>query len=468
MSKEVKKTVKSRGSRRVVRKGLRGKPGGSISLESTKDRAWLGALIVGEGSIFNKPSKTRSPCLAIKMLDKPAIDKVAKLMGVRTVAAGWSEITRRRAWHATITGGRAMRVIDLVRPFLTSVKVKQSDAAIAVARAAGFKTRQEMREKRKLKVLETVRLIPGSFTRRIRYANNLRLETVKKYLAELEKDGSVREESDGTATRRVCWFPTQDNQVAPAGSAHPSSSVSSDTLAQDISSPIQNANSHLPQDANGGGSGLGHAPEIMLTDCRGRVVRKGFRGKRGGELRLANAEDRAWLGALIVGEGTIYTRGPRAKIVREPRLAIRMLDKEAIDKAGALMGTRTCAGGRSRPTGRKFWVVQAVGGRAIEVLELLRPFMTPAKLGQADAAIRHSRKTGFRTNREKRENRKDMIEECVRRWPGASTREIGKRTGVGHPRTRIYLQELVEEGKVKLENSGSVGRRRTNWFAGGS
>src|SRR5712691_350297 len=273
VSKEVKKTVKSRGSRRVVRKGLRGKHGGSISLESTKDRAWLGALIVGEGSIFNKPSKTRSPCLAIKMLDKAAIDKAAELMGVRTVAAGWSEITRRRAWCAKVTGARAMRVIDLVRPFLTSVQVKQSDAAIAVARAAGFKTRQEMREKRKLKVLETVRLIPGSFTRRIRYANNLKLEALKKYLAELKKDGRVREESEGTPTRRVRWFPTQD-KVEPAGSGNHSPSVSSDTLAQDISSLIHNANTHPSQDASGG-SGLDCVPEVMLTDCRGRVVKEG-------------------------------------------------------------------------------------------------------------------------------------------------------------------------------------------------
>src|SRR2546425_11394051 len=78
VSKEVKKTVKFRGNRRVVMKGLRGKRGGSINLGRTNNRAWLGALIVGEGSIFNKPSKTRSPCLAIKMLDKAAIDKAAE------------------------------------------------------------------------------------------------------------------------------------------------------------------------------------------------------------------------------------------------------------------------------------------------------------------------------------------------------------------------------------------------------
>ena len=85
------------------------------------------------------------------MLDKVAIDKAAGLMGVRTIAAGWSEITRRRAWCTKVTGARAMRVIDLVRPFLTSVKVKQADTALAVSRAAGFKTRQEIREKRKLR-----------------------------------------------------------------------------------------------------------------------------------------------------------------------------------------------------------------------------------------------------------------------------------------------------------------------------
>jgi hypothetical protein len=310
-----------------------------------------------------------------------------------------------------------------VQPFLTSVKIKQADAAIAKARGKGFKTRDEIRERRKLKVLETVRRMVGSFTRKVRYANNLRVKSCMKYLLELERDGKITRIIDGAAARpRIRWFPIQDEQVPPFDSSHESSLVessSSDTLAKEIPCSIQVQNLQPHQDAGGSGSKSEQVWEITLTNRHGRIVRKGMRGKRGSQLTLSDVDGRAWLAALIVGEGTIFTRGARGKIVREPRLAVKMQDKEALDKAGALMGVRTCAAGISKSTGRKFWGVQAVGGRAIKVIELLRPFLTPAKTRQCNRAILRARKTGFRTLQEIREDRKRLVEEWVKLRPGS-------------------------------------------------
>ena len=407
----------------------RWRPAGKINLDAMEDRAWLGALVVGEGSIFNKGT-SRQPCLSIKMCDKSAIDKASRLMGIGTIATGKTAIAGRQTWSVRATCSRALRVIAMVRPFLTWVKIRQARAAITRARSAGFKTREEMREERKTKVLETVRKMPGAYAKRIGRINGLNGYRCLKYLKELERLGRVRKESHGLSERhRLRWYPAQVPEM------------------QESESLARNVERQEPRH------------QMTLKARNAMSFRKSFQNVRGGEPRLGPIESRAWLAALIVGEGTFYAEKVGRR-VRRPRLVIKMQDKEAIDRAGALIGVRTCAAGFST-TGRRFWSVQAVGGRAIEIIGLVRPFMTPAKIRQAHRGIVSARRTGFRTLGERRDDRKRIILEYVRLNPGCLTRELASKTGISN-RYRTLLPELEREGKLTKKRAAR--RRGTQWF----
>jgi len=414
-----------------------------INLDAVEDRAWLGALIVGEGSIFTKKrGKSRQPAVSIKMCDRSAVAKAARLMGVSVIASGKVASTGRMTWSARASCARALQVMALVNPFLTSAKIEQARATVAAAREAGFKTRQEMREERKLRVLETVTKAPRICATQIRRRAGCDSQDCMKYLEELKKEGSVKGEMSGLVGRHgLRWFPTSDsNSVAPH---------------VDGSRRVE-----LPPPA------ILERPffvgERILPNRNEETDRKGFRGKRGGPLILQELKYRAWLAALVVGEGTIYTWKEQKGGTLRPRLAIKMEDKEAINKAGFLMGIRTTAAGFSK-SGRQFWSVQAVGGRAIEIIELLRPFLTPPKARQASRAILRARRDGFKSNREKYDDRKRKIEEYVRLRPGCSTRELASRTGISN-RYRSFLEELEREGKLVRLDAGDTRRRKTLWL----
>ena len=249
---------------------------GRISLDAVEDRAWLGALIVGEGSIFNKNrGKSRQPTLSIKMCDRSAVAKAARLMGIGVIASERVATTGRRTWCARATCARALQVIALAKPFLTSAKIEQARATIAAARSAGFRTREEMRIERKLRVLETVRKAPGSFTTQIRRTAGCGSHHCMRYLVELKKDGTVMSDTTGSAgCHRIRWFPINVDPNAVA---------------------VQSRVSNLPKHFSPATPELTvHVEEKMLTDRNGRTIRKGLRGKRGSTPMLGETKDRAW------------------------------------------------------------------------------------------------------------------------------------------------------------------------------
>ncbi len=110
------------------------------------------------------------------------------------------------------------------------------------------------------------------------------------------------------------------------------------------------------------------------------------------------------------------------------------------------------------------WRAEAVGGRAIEVIEELRPFLTEAKTKQAEKAIQDARATGFKTKSEMKESRKNDILDELESKSGSSTRDIGRDLGIGYSYALKYLNELQDEGRVYSEKGGTPNRPRLHWF----
>jgi len=401
------------------------------------------------------------------MEDRVAVDKAASLMGVSRTPAGRSPVSGHQYWRATATCARAVQIIDLVKQFLTPVKTRQANRAIKLARKTGYRTISEMKEERKLIILKHLRLKPGSPPRRIRDSMSIDQRIAMRYLEDLEKEGKVMRIDMGPGRRpRTRWFLVGDaGAVRSERKQAPTilESASAGRLVGSLVSPVRSETKFL---AHGQANGINTSkalPKFLTTNQRGRVVRKGLRGKLGGEIRLSKEEDRAWLGALVVGEGTTSTRKSGGTRL-QPYLAIRMQDKDAVDIAATLMGVRRVAAGKSKQSGRRFWRAVVVGGRAIQVVELIKQFMTPAKIKQADKAILFARKTGFRTKHEMCEERKQVVEEFVRRKPGSFTAELMRLAKTNWFYVSKYLQELEKEGKVWKVNADTARRPRHRWF----
>lgn len=191
---------------------------------------------------------------------------------------------------------------------------------------------------------------------------------------------------------------------------------------------------------------------------------EGLRGRRGGEINLDKVDDRAWLAGLIIGEGSFFAASVAGRKGRIPELAIAMQDEQAIDRAAAMMGVRKTSGYVSPVTGRMNWRVQASGARAIEISEKLKPFLTEAKVKQAENATSQARETGFMTKAEMKERQMNRILAEVTAKPGASSREIRERPGINQVYALRYLRELRNEGKIEERKSDTPKHRISYWF----
>jgi predicted transcriptional regulator len=348
-------------------------------------------------------------------------------------------------------GARALELLDLVRPFLTLTRIDQAARAIEKARALGYRTRSEMKEQNKLRILKLVKLEPGSSTRRIRSGTGLDTAYVHRYLDELAKEGKVRDIAIRARSQIWNrWFPVgvQENSI-PASQGETSTSKTHGP-------PV------LPAQSDQDGE-VSRQSEAMATSY---IVNwsSPMPGGREYEPRLDNPLDRAWLGGLTDAEGTVVSFSPKGSSHYIPRMAIRMLDKEAVDKAAALMGVSCVRAGISKRSGKQFWQANAVGGRAIRILDIIRPYLTSPKAAQAERAINKTRKSGFRAIREMQAARKEMIMEYVNRNPGSLITEIVNGARVVNRNARKYLAELEREGKVRKSVGGTPRKPSSKWY----
>ena len=97
-----------------------------------QDLYWLAGLLEGEGSFVpGPPSSPRSPLLQISMADRDVIERAAKLIeaGITVVPArreGW-----RTAYATRLSGPRAVRWMERLRPLMGVRRQRQIDEAIA-------------------------------------------------------------------------------------------------------------------------------------------------------------------------------------------------------------------------------------------------------------------------------------------------------------------------------------------------
>jgi DNA-binding MarR family transcriptional regulator len=78
-----------------------------------------------------------------------------------------------------------------------------------------------------------------------------------------------------------------------------------------------------------------------------------------------------------------------------------------------------------------------------------------------------SKRSGYRTKMEMWENRKNVVLEYIRAWPGSYSSYIGRNTNCAGSQVKRALEELEKEGKVVRMEERESRRPRSRWFPKG-
>jgi hypothetical protein len=89
--------------------------------------------------------------------------------------------------------------------------------------------------------------------------------------------------------------------------------------------------------------------------------------------------DVAWLAGLLEGEGSFGRKNG------VPDVNLGMMDRDIVDRAGALLGLRTYSD--KTPAGKPFWRLRTSGRYAAHLMRLFRPFLGQRRQGQIDTAL---------------------------------------------------------------------------------
>ena len=103
------------------------------------------------------------------------------------------------------------------------------------------------------------------------------------------------------------------------------------------------------------------------------------------ELPPIAGPDLCWLAGLIEGEGTFLAGPPSAP--RSPAVQLSMVDRDIVERAGALLGVATTVVPSRREGWKTAYSVRVRGAPAVLWMERLRPFMGTRRHTQIDRAI---------------------------------------------------------------------------------
>ena len=95
--------------------------------------------------------------------------------------------------------------------------------------------------------------------------------------------------------------------------------------------------------------------------------------------------DLHWLAGLLEGEGSFLTAPPSAP--RSPALQVSMVDRDVIERAGALLGSSVAVIPARREGWRTAYSVRVRGRPAVLWMRRLRPLMGARRRGQIDRAL---------------------------------------------------------------------------------
>jgi hypothetical protein len=103
------------------------------------------------------------------------------------------------------------------------------------------------------------------------------------------------------------------------------------------------------------------------------------------ELDPISEHDLHWLAGLIEGEGTFLAGPPSAP--RSPAVVLSMVDRDIVDRAGALLGASVQVVPSRRENWRTAYSVRVRGARAVLWMKRLRPLMGARRGKQIERAI---------------------------------------------------------------------------------
>lgn len=93
-----------------------------------------------------------------------------------------------------------------------------------------------------------------------------------------------------------------------------------------------------------------------------------------------------WLAGLLEGEGS-FLKGPPSR-PNAPVIKLQMKDEDVVRRAAKLMGTTSCSESEpDNPKWSKTYITYVRGGKAIELMRRLRPYMGIRRQAQIDAAL---------------------------------------------------------------------------------
>lgn len=95
--------------------------------------------------------------------------------------------------------------------------------------------------------------------------------------------------------------------------------------------------------------------------------------------------DIAWLAGLLEGEGSFDLHRDRY-----PRIRLGMTDRDVVERAARLMGSRVRTNYREGPY-LAMWHTELSGGRAAEVMALISPYLGARRSLKVATALGHYR-----------------------------------------------------------------------------
>jgi hypothetical protein len=128
-----------------------------------------------------------------------------------------------------------------------------------------------------------------------------------------------------------------------------------------------------------------------------------------------NWKELYWLAGWLEGEGSFNAPPPSSP--RRPRIQATCSDQDVISEVSRLLRVKARAEGSRKPEWSPLWRVLLAGGRAMTLMEAIRPVMGTRRQAQVDAAIDAALKAGARPGWHERYSfRRPRLTGAVTRW----------------------------------------------------
>jgi hypothetical protein len=114
-----------------------------VVIPSIEERAWVAAMVQGEGTIeshYVKASDSTTLDLDLKMTDSEPVFRFADLCGLPRPARPRKRQKRwQPLWRKNISGIRALRVLKEIQPFLVGQKYREAQKALEFFDSNGYR-----------------------------------------------------------------------------------------------------------------------------------------------------------------------------------------------------------------------------------------------------------------------------------------------------------------------------------------